>query len=459
MTIMMKKILILTAVATLLGSCGLYGKYKPQEEVPANLYGEEVVATDSSSLADLSWREMFTDAKLQALIDTALARNVDYRTIQLKVEQAEAAMIPAKLAYLPSIALSPQGGFNYTALNGGVTTQTYTAPATASWEIDFFGKLTNAKRKAKATLEQTRDYEQAVKTQLIAGVATTYYSLLMLDAQLEIAQETEKNWSETVKTARAMKKAGMMNEAGLAQTEATYYNICTTVLTLKESVNEAQNTLCLLLAQTPQYIERGSLSEAVLPENISLGVPVSVLSRRPDVRAAEHELEGAFYDTNKARASFYPQISLSGTAGWTNSIGGAIVNPGEFIGSALLSILQPIFNKGALVANLKIMKANQEIAYLNFQKSILKAGSEVNLALDKYQTAKAKSDFYSKQVNTLEVAANSTKLLMKYGNTTYLEVLTAQTTLLNAQLNQVSNKFVEIQSMIELYRALGGGQD
>lgn len=459
MTIMMKKILILTAVATLLGSCGLYGKYKPQEEVPANLYGEEVVATDSSSLADLSWREMFTDAKLQALIDTALARNVDYRTIQLKVEQAEAAMIPAKLAYLPSIALSPQGGFNYTALNGGVTTQTYTAPATASWEIDFFGKLTNAKRKAKATLEQTRDYEQAVKTQLIAGVATTYYSLLMLDAQLEIAQETENNWSETVKTARAMKKAGMMNEAGLAQTEATYYNICTTVLTLKESVNEAQNTLCLLLAQTPQYIERGSLSEAVLPENISLGVPVSVLSRRPDVRAAEHELEGAFYDTNKARASFYPQISLSGTAGWTNSIGGAIVNPGEFIGSALLSILQPIFNKGALVANLKIMKANQEIAYLNFQQSILKAGSEVNLALDKYQTAKAKSDFYLKQVNTLEVAANSTKLLMKYGNTTYLEVLTAQTTLLNAQLNQVSNKFVEIQSMIELYRALGGGQD
>lgn len=456
---MMKKILILTAVATLLGSCGLYGKYKPQEEVPANLYGEEIVATDSSSLADLSWREMFTDAKLQALIDTALVRNVDLRTIQLNVEQAEAAMIPAKLAYLPSIALSPQGGFNYTALNGGVTTKTYTAPVSASWEIDIFGKLTNTKRKAKATLEQTRDYEQVVKTQLIAGVATTYYSLLMLDAQLEIAEATEKNWEETVKTARAMKKAGMMNEAGLAQTEATYYNIRTTVLTLKESVNEAQNTLCLLLAKTPQHIERGSLSEAVLPENISLGLPLSVLSRRPDVRAAEHELEGAFYDTNKARASFYPQISLSGTAGWTNSIGGAIVNPGEFIGSAILSLLQPIFNKGALIANLKIMKANQEIAFLNFQQSILKAGSEVNVALDKYQTAKAKSEFYAKQVSTLEVAANSTKLLMKYGNTTYLEVLTAQTTLLNAQLNQVSNKFVEIQSMIELYRALGGGQD
>ena len=456
---MMKKILILTAVATLLGSCGLYGKYKPQEEVSANLYGEEVIVTDSSSLADLSWKEMFTDAKLQALIDTALVRNVDYRTIQLNVKQAEAAMIPAKLAYLPSIALSPQGGFNYTAINGGVTTKTYTAPATASWEIDLFGKLTNAKRKAKATLEQTRDYEQAVKTQLIAGVATTYYSLLMLDAQLEIAEATEKNWEETVKTARAMKKAGMMNEAGLAQTEATYYNIRTTVLTLKESVNEAQNTLCLLLAKTPQYIERGSLSEAVLPENLSVGVPVSILSRRPDVRAAEHELEGAFYDTNKARSSFYPQISLSGTAGWTNSIGGAILNPGEFIGSAILSLLQPIFNKGALIANLKVMKANQEIAYLNFQQSILKAGSEVNLALDKYQTAKAKSDFYAKQVSTLEVAANSTKLLMKYGNTTYLEVLTAQTTLLNAQLNQVSNKFVEIQAMIELYRALGGGQD
>ena len=456
---MMKKILILTAVATLLGSCGLYGKYKPQETVPANLYGEEVVITDSTSLADLSWREMFTDAKLQALIDTALVRNVDLKTIRLNVEKAEAAMIPAKLAYLPSIGLAPQGGFNYVGMNGGVTTKTYTAPASASWELDFFGKLTNTKRKAKATLEQTRDSEQAAKTKLIAGVATTYYSLLMLDEQLKIAQATEKNWEETVKTARAMKKAGMMNEAGLAQTEATYYNISTTVLTLKESVNEAQNALCLLLAKTPQYIERGSLSEAVLPENISVGVPVSILSRRPDVRAAEHELEGAFYDTNKARASFYPQISLSGTAGWTNSIGGAIINPGEFVGSAILSLVQPIFNKGALIANLKVMKANQEIALLNFKKAILKAGNEVNLALDKYQTAKAKSDFYAKQVSTLEVAANSTKLLMKYGNTTYLEVLTAQTTLLNAQLNQVSNKFVEIQSMIELYRALGGGQD
>lgn len=455
----MKNIILIAACAALLSSCGLYGKYKPAKEVPEGLYGEEVVITDSSSIADISWREMFTDAKLQALIDTALVRNVDYKTTQLRVEQAEAAMIPAKLAYLPSLAIAPQGGYNYVDINGGITTKTYTAPASASWELDFFGKLTSAKRKAQATLEQTRDYEQAVKTQLIAGVATTYYSLLMLDDQLKIAEETKANWEQTVKTARAMKKAGMMNEAGLAQTEATYYNISTTVLTLKESVNEAQNTLCLLLAKTPQYIDRGSLSEAVLPENISVGVPVSVLSRRPDVRAAEHALEAAFYDTNKARASFYPQISLSGTAGWTNSVGSAIMNPGEFIGSALLSLVQPIFNRGALVANLKAMKAGQEIALLEFKKSILKAGSEVNLALDKYQTAKAKTDYYAKQVASLETAVKSTQLLMKHGSTTYLEVLTAQTTLLNARLNQVSNKFVEIQGMIELYRSLGGGQD
>lgn len=454
----MKKLIILAAITTLLGSCGLYGKYKPQTEVPEGLYGEEVVTTDSSSLADLSWREMFTDTKLQTLIDSALVRNVDLRTIQLNVEQARIATIPAKLAYLPSINLAPQGGYNYVAMGGGNTTKTYTAPASASWEIDIFGKLTNAKRIAQESLEQTRDYEQAVKTQLIAGVATAYYSLLMLDAQLKIAQETEINWEQTVKTAKAMKKAGMMNEAGLAQTEATYYNIRTTVLTLKESINETENALCLLLAQTPQTIDRGSLDQAVLPENIALGVPVSVLSKRPDVRAAEHELAAAFYETNKARASFYPQISLSGTAGWTNSVGSAIVNPGEFIGSAMLSILQPIFNRGGLVANLKIMKANQEIALMKFQQSILKAGSEVNVALDKYQTAKAKSDLYAQQVNTLEVAERSTKLLMKHGNTTYLEVLTAQSTLLNAQLNQVSNKFVEIQAMIELYRSLGGGQ-
>ena len=448
----MKKIIILSAATLVLSSCGIYNKYKPVSEVPEGLYGSETVAaTDTANFGNLSWKEVFTDPYLQNLIDSALVRNTDMQTAHLRVKEAEASLMTSKLSYLPSLFLAPEGAVS--SFDRGKATQTYSLPVTALWELDIFGKVTTAKRRAKAAYEQSKEYEQAVKTQLVSSVANTYYTLLMLDSQYEIAAATESAWKESVRVARAMKNAGMMNEAGLAQTEATYYNICTTVLDLKEQINQAENSMALLLAETPHGIQRGKLENQQLPEDFSVGIPLQMLSNRPDVRSAEFSLAQAFYTTNAARAAFYPSITLSGSAGWTNSAGSMIINPGKF-----LALTQPLFNKGANIAQLKIAKAQQEEARLSFEQTLLNAGVEVNEALVQYQTARDKAAFYDKQVTSLQTAAKSTSLLMKHGDTTYLEVLTAQQTLLNAKLSKVANRFTEIQGVITLYQALGGGR-
>ena len=432
----MRKIIILSAATLVLSSCGIYNKYKPVSEVPEGLYGSEpVAAVDTANFGNLSWREVFTDPYLQTLIDSALVRNTDMQTAHLRVKEAEASLLTSKLSYLPTLFLAPEGAVS--SLGRAKATQTYSLPVTASWELDIFGKVTTAKRRAKAAYEQSKEYEQAVKTQLVAAMANAYYTLLMLDSQYEIAVATEAAWKESVRTTRAMKNAGMVTEAGLAQTEATYYNICTTVLDLKEQINQAENSLALLLAETPHEIQRGKLG---------------------NVRSAEFSLAQAFYTTNAARAAFYPSITLSGSAGWTNSAGSMIINPGQFLASALASLTQPLFNKGLNIAQLKIAKAQQEEARLSFEQTLLNAGVEVNEALVQYQTAREKAAFYDKQVASLQTASKSISLLMKHGNTTYLEVLTAQQTLLNAQLSQVANRFTEIQGMITLYQALGGGR-
>ena len=308
----MRKIIILSAATLILSSCGIYNKYKPVSEVPEGLYGSEsVAATDTANFGNLSWREGFTDPYLQNLVDSALLRNTDMQTAHLRVKEAEATLLTSKLSYLPSLFLAPEGAAS--SFDRGKATQTYSLPVTASWELDIFGKVTTAKRRAKAAYEQSKEYEQAVKTQLVASVANTYYTLLMLDSQYEIAVATEAAWKESVNATRAMKKAGMVNEAGLAQTEATYFNICTTVLDLKEQINQAENSLALLLAETPHKIQRGKLGNQQLPENFSVGVPLQMLANRPDVRSAEFSLAQAFYTTNAARAAFSTSVNLSGT--------------------------------------------------------------------------------------------------------------------------------------------------
>lgn len=305
---MKQHIIITLAVSSvMLSSCGIYSKYKPATEVPENLYGQETVVTeDTVTLGSMNWREVFTDPQLQTLIEQGLQNNTDYLSAQLRVEEAEATLLSAKLAFLPSFAFSPQG--TVSSFDSHKATQTYSVPITASWELDIFGKMRNAKKQAQALYAQSQDYRQAVRTQLIAGIANTYYTLLMLDAQLEISEQTASSWKETVNSTRALMNAGMADEAAVSQMEATYYSICTSVLDLKEQLNQVENSLALLLAETPHIIQRGKLEGQQLPEDFSVGIPVHLLSNRPDVRVAERTLESAFYATNQARSAFTPLL-------------------------------------------------------------------------------------------------------------------------------------------------------
>lgn len=452
----MKKIMILATTAAMLSSCGIYTKYKPAETVPDSLYGANVEIADTANFGNSDWKEIFTDSYLQTYIDQALQNNTDYQSAQLRIEEAKATFLSSKLAFLPSFALAPQGTIS--SFDSQKATKSYELPVTASWELDIFGRMRNSKKQAQALYAQSVDYKQAVRSQLIANVANTYYTLLMLDEQLKLSEETAEAWKETVGAARALMDAGQYNEAGVSQMEATYYSVQASVVDLKEQINQTQNTLALLLAETPRNYERGKLADQVMPDDLSIGVPLQMLSNRPDVRSAERSLEAAFYVTNQARSAFYPSIVLSGSAGWTNAAGSIIVNPAKFIATAVGQLTMPLFNRGQNIAQLRIAKAQQEEASLSFQQTLLNAGAEVNDALTAYQSSKSKTELYQKQVESLEKTVTSTSLLMEYGTTNYLEVLTARQSLLNAQLTQVSNRFTEIQSVISLYQALGGGR-
>lgn len=436
-------------------SCGIYKNYQRPDVVTDGLYGTAETA-DSTTLGDISWQEMFTDPQLQALIDLALTNNTDLQSAQWRVKEAEATLKSARLAYLPSFNFAPQGSIS--SFDNRAASKTYSIPVTASWQIDIFGGLTNAKRKAKALYLQSREYQQAVRTQLIASVANLYYTLLMLDSQYEVTKETAAKWEESVRTMREMKAAGMTNEAGVAQYEGSYYGIVASLNDIEYSIRETENSLCSVLGEVPHEIVRGRLDEQQLPDDLAVGVPVQMLSNRPDIRQAEYSLMQSFYATNAARSALYPSITLSGSAGWTNNAG-VITNPGKLLLSAAGSLLQPIFNANANRANLKIAKAQQEESKLAFQQALLNAGAEVNNALTQCQTARAKTDLRIKQIEAMERAVESTELLMQHSSTTYLEVLTAQQSLLSAQLSQIADQFDEIQGVVNLYQALGGGRD
>lgn len=448
--------LVLGAAVLGLGSCGIYNRYERPEMQLDDLYGEVSSQVDTTaSIADLGWRELFTDSCLQSLIERSLEANTDLSVARLKVSEAQASLTAARLAYLPSLQLNAEGALNN--YNKGNTSKTYTLGAAADWEIDLFGKLTSARRGELAALEQSRAYQQAVQTQVVATVAESYYTLLMLDEQIKITTETIGSWKEYIRTLRALMRAGQADRAAVSQAEASCLEAEASLLDLKQQVTEMENTLCALLAWEPRGIQRGTLEEQVFPQSLSVGVPLQLLSDRPDVQQAEAVLKQAFYATNQARSAFYPGVTLSGAAGWTNSGGSIITNPGAWLLQAVASLVQPVFNKGKNVANLKISKAQQEEALLQFRQTLLDAGVEVNNAVSQCQTARKKMQLDREQVKRLAVTVHDTQLLMEHGTTNYLEVLTARQSLLAARLSLVADRNAEIQSIIGLYHALGGG--
>lgn len=450
----MKRLIIIITATCLLTGCGIYKPYSRPDMATEGLYKTSQIA-DTVSLATLSWRELFTDKHLQTLIEEGLVRNTDLRIARLRVEEAKAVLMNARLSYLPSASLNPEAAIsNY----DGATAKTYNLAVSASWEIDVFGKMTNAKRGARAALESSRSYEQAVQTQLVATIADSYYTLLMLDRQLVIHKRTLDTWLRTVKTLEALKQAGKSNDAAVLQAQANRMALEASVLSAQKSISQMENSLSALLAMPSRIIGRGRLEAQQFPDTLSLGVPVQLLSNRPDVKQSEQVLAQAFYATNAARSAFYPRITLSGAAGWTNNGGGAILNPGTWLLNAIGSLVQPLFNRGTNIANLKIAKAQQEEAMLAFWQAILDAGKEVNDALIQWQTASRRIGISTRQIAALQEAVHKTELLMRHSTNNYLEVLTAQQSLLSAELTQAQDQFEKIQGIIRLYHALGGGK-
>ena len=456
-------IIIMVSAAALLSGCGIYGKYERPEVDAAGIVRDVIsntdtlAVTDTTSFGNLPWKSVFTDPALQSLIEKGLENNTDLLNAALNVKMVEAQLMAAKLAFVPSFTFSPQGTIS--SWDGNKATKTYSLPVNASWSIDLFGNLLNQKRSAQMALLATKDYQLVVKTNLIANVANAYYTLLMLDKQLEIVNNMVGLTKETWDMMKLQKDFKGGKETSVQSAEANYYSVLAQAADLKRQIRETENSLSLLLGQRAQYIERGKIDDQNLPVEFSTGVSLQMLNNRPDVHYAEMTLAQCFYNTQAARSKFYPNITISGSGAFTNSAGAGIVNPGKWLLSAVGSLVQPIFQNGQLIAGLKVAKAEQEQAYNTWQNAVLSAGSEVSNALVLYNSSDEKSKLEAKQVESLRKNVEYTKDLFQSAGSTYLEVITAQQSLLNAELAKVQDDFYKMQAVVNLYYALGGGRD
>lgn len=451
------------SAAALLSSCGIYNKYERPEVNTTGIVRDvtsttdTLAVTDTTSFGNLPWRSVFTDPQLQSIIEKGLANNTDMLNAALNVKMVEAQLTAAKLAFVPSFTFSPQGTIS--SWDGSKATKTYSLPINASWSIDLFGNLLNQKRSAQMALLATKDYQLVVKTNLIANIANMYYTLMMLDKQLEIVDKMTGLTKDTWDMMKLQKELGNTKETSVQSAEANYYSVLAQAADLKRQIRETENSLSLLIGQQAQTIGRGKLDNQSLPSELSTGIGIQMLNNRPDVHYAEMTLAQCFYDVQTARSKFYPNITISASGAFTNSSGMGIVNPGKWLLSAVGSLVQPIFMNGQLVAGLKVAKAQQEQAYNTWQNAVLSAGSEVSNALVLYNSSDEKSKLEQKQIESLTKNVEYTKDLFSMGNSTYLEVISAQQSLLNAELAKVQDDFYKMQAVVNLYYALGGGRD
>lgn len=456
------KIILFATASLLMTSCGIYTKYERPEvnakglvrDVQSNT--DTLAVADTASFGNLPWRNVFTDPQLQQIIEQGLNTNTNMLNAALNVKMVEDQLKVAKLAFVPSFTFSPQG--TIASWDGNQATKTYTLPVTASWSIDLFGNLLNQKRSAQMALLATKDYQLVVQTKVISNIANLYYTLLMLDKQLEVVNNMAKLTEETWNIMKIQKELGRVKETSVQSAEANYYSVQAQAAGLRRQIRETENSLSLLLGQQAQTIARGTFDGQSLPAEFATGVGLQLLANRPDVHYAEMSLAQCFYDVNTARSRFYPSITISGTGAFTNSGGMGITNPGKWLLSAVGSLVQPIFAHGQLVAGLKVAKAKQEQAFNTWQNAVLSAGSEVSNALVLYNSSDEKSKLEAKQVESLKKNVEYTKMLFNDGSSTYLEVITAQQSLLNTELAKVQDDFYKMQAVVNLYYALGGGR-
>jgi NodT family efflux transporter outer membrane factor (OMF) lipoprotein len=462
-----------TAVSLLLTGCGIYNKYEQTTPAPDNAFGANPdleIANSEASIAQMSWREFFTDPLLQQLIEQVLANNTDLNSARIAVEKSQASLKAAKLAYLPALSLAPQGTLS--SFDGSAATKTYNLPLQLSWDIDVFGSITNKKRAAKAVLLQAQVQQEAVRSNLVSVTAQQYFMLQVLDRQLEILMQTDSLWNKSLETEQALWENGKAYSTAVNQMEASYLNVKTQIVDTRRAIRSVENAICKLLAATPQHIQRQKWGSSVLhhaeatgddeqrmfdTKYLNIGIPAMMLEQRPDIRMANHAMEEAFYNTAEARSAFYPSITLSGSAGWTNSAGGFVVDPGKLLLSAIAQLTQPIFARGQLTARKKIAQLTEEDLQKKYVQTVINAGNQVNEALADCMAAREKHTYFHRQVQVLNEAYTGTHELMDNGKASYLEVLTAQESLLNAQLSEAMNMYDAAEAVIALYIALGGG--
>ena len=465
-----KNIIAVAAVGMTLTGCGIYNKYEQKIETPENVFGVDVATypTDGS-LAQMSWREFFTDPLLQQLIEQVLANNTDLNSARIAIEKSEASLQAARLAYLPSLSLAPQGTLS--SFDGATPTKTYNLPLQMSWDIDVFGSITNKKRATKAILLQSQLNEEATRANLISTTAQQYFMLQMLDRELEILMATDSLWKASLDTEMALWENGQAYSTAVNQLEASYLTVKTQIVDARRSIRSTENAICKLLGVTPQHIARSKWGTSALHHSdeqgdtgqrmfdiqfLKIGVLATMLEQRPDIRKANAALEEAFYNTQGARSAFFPTITLSGSIGWTNNSGVGIVDPGKLLWNAVGQLTQPIFQRGKLKANLKINKLTEEDLKKKYVQTVIEAGNQVNEALADCYASREKHLYYHRQVLVLNEAYIGTHELMDNGKANYLEVLTAQESLLSAQINEVSNMYNGAKAVIALYIALGG---
>lgn len=459
--------LLLVLLVLILTSCRVFNKYHAPEYDTQGLFRDEN-PTDTTSVADIPWRTYFADNELKTLIDSGLKNNYDLRIAVARIKQTEAYFRSARAAFFPSVTLAGQAAEVRTSTgdNGtkvlGYPTDLFTLSVAASWEIDLWGRYASQKRAQYARLLNSRAYRNLVLTSLIANIADTYYSLLAMDEQLRITEETVTLLQESAATMEALKEAGMLNAAAVEQSKALLYGTQTTVPELKNQIRQLENSLCLMIGSKPTRVARTSFAAQVLPDQLDHGVPARMLARRPDVRQAELNFRAAFELTNAARAAFYPRITLGASTppamfGYTSAAIADFFKPENIIANIVGGLAQPVFARGQLKSSLKAAKAQQEEALLAFEQTVLTASREVTDILYAYQSSLRKDDTRTKQVQSLKTAVEYTQELLVAGEANYTEVLTAEQNLLQAQLAQVNDRLDQLQATVNLYRALGGG--
>ena len=460
----MKKLMIFASAMLLMSSCGVYNKYeRPSVETTGLIRDvlsdvDTLAVQDTASFGNLPWRAVFTDPQLQTLIEQGLAKNANLQNAALSVKMYETMLGAAKLAFLPAVTLGSNqtmGSITTVHTDPSQTTKSYSIPVAASWTLDLFGNILSQKRSTQMKLLGMKDYQMAVRAQVISGIANSYYTLLMLDQQLAIVTEMSKMAKETWEMMQLQYKLGRMRSTSVQSAEAAYLSTQAQANDFRRQIRATENALSLLIGQAGQQIPRSTLAQQSLPTEFSTGVGMALLKNRPDVHNAEMSLASCFHDVQTARAQFYPNITIGASASFGN-LGGS-VNPGKWTTTFFGSLLQPIFNRGALTAKLKVSKLQYEQAYNTWQNAILSAGNEVSNALVNYNYYDANSKLETQRVAILTKNVEDTKALYKSSGSSYLEVLTAQTQLLSAQLNQVTDDFYKMQSVVSLYTALGGG--